>query len=118
MEIGCGSGDLLAGISGSEKTGIDFSKEFIDWAKEKHSEKNIEFLVMDANNIQLDKTFDMIVLSNLIGYVDDIQKVLNEVKKCCHPNTKIIVQYYNSLWEPILKFAERAWSLNVPRVVV
>src|SRR6202008_3510655 len=27
-------------------------------------------------------------------------------KKVCHPNTKVIVQYYNSLWEPIISFAE------------
>jgi hypothetical protein len=32
--------------------------------------------------------------------------VLEQVKKCCHPNTKIIVQYYNSLWEPLIKFTE------------
>lgn len=106
LEIGCGCGDLLAGVKGSEKTGIDFSKKYIDWAKEKHAGKNIEFLVMDANNIRLNKTFDLIVLSNLIGYVDDIQKVLLEVKKCCHRNTKVIVQYYNSFWEPVLKSAE------------
>jgi hypothetical protein len=28
------------------------------------------------------------------------------VKHNCHDNTKIIVTYYNNLWEPFLKFAE------------
>lgn len=106
LEVGCGSGDLLAQITGSKKTGIDFSEPFIDWAREKHGDKNIEFLVMDANNIQLSGTYDLIILSNLIGLVDDIEHVFEQVRKVCHPNTKVIVQYYNSLWEPVIKFVE------------
>ena len=106
LEIGCGSGDLLAGIAGSKKTGIDFSEEYIRWAKEKHNNSNIEFLLMDANSIELNQTFDLIIISNLIGFVDDIQHVFEQVKKCSHPNTKVIVQYYNSFWEPLIKFSE------------
>lgn len=106
LEIGCGSGDLLADIAGSKKTGIDFSEGQIAWAKEKHAGKNIEFILMDANNITLTEKYDFVVISNLIGFVDDIQAVFEQVQKVCHPNTKIIVQYYNSLWEPALKFAE------------
>ena len=106
LEVGCGSGDLLADIAGSKKVGIDFSEEYIAWAKEKHKDKNIEFLVMDANNIQLDQKFDLIVVSNLIGFVDDIQNVFEQIKKCCHPNTKVVVQFYNSFWEPLIKFSE------------
>jgi SAM-dependent methyltransferase len=106
LEIGCGSGDLLAGISGKNKTGIDSSAGYINWANEKHSASGIRFLVMDANEITLDEKFDLIVISNLIGFVDDIQHVFEEVKKCCHANTKVIVQYYNSFWEPLIKFSE------------
>jgi 2-polyprenyl-3-methyl-5-hydroxy-6-metoxy-1,4-benzoquinol methylase len=106
LEVGCGRGDLLASIAGSHKTGIDFSDEHIRWAQERYAGKGIEFLVMDANNITLNRTYDLIILSNLIGYVKDIQHVFEEVKKCCHPNTKVIVQYYNSFWEPIIKFSE------------
>ena len=106
LEIGCGSGDLLAGIAGSKKVGIDFSESQIAWAKEKHGAKQIDFLVMDANNIQLTETFDYIIVSNMIGFLDDVQVVFEQLKKVSHANTKIIVQYYNSLWEPVLKLAE------------
>lgn len=106
LEVGCGSGDLLARIAGSRKVGIDFSEEYITWAKEKHKEKNIDFLVMDANNITIGEKFDLVIISNLIGFVDDIENVFEQVKKVCHPNTKVIVQFYNSLWEPVIKFAE------------
>ncbi len=106
LEVGCGNGDLLAKIAGSKKTGIDFSEAYITWAKSKHTNSNCEFICMDANNIQLNQTYDLIIISNLIGFVEDIQQVLEQVKKCCHANTKVIVQYYNSFWEPLIKFAE------------
>ena len=49
LEVGCGSGDLLAGIAGRKKTGIDFSEGQIAWAKERHAGKNIEFILMDVD---------------------------------------------------------------------
>jgi SAM-dependent methyltransferase len=106
LEVGCGSGDLLAAIAGKDKTGIDFSEGYISWAKQKHNGKGINFLVMDANQITLDRKFDLIIISNLIGFVDDIENVFEQVKKCCHANTKVIVQYYNSFWEPVIRFTE------------
>jgi len=104
LEVGCGTGDLLADISGKRKVGIDFSSAMINIAKEKHPA--VEFKVMDAENLLLDEKFDLIILSNLIGYTEDIQKVFQELNKVCHENTKIIVTYYNYLWEPLLKLAE------------
>lgn len=106
LEVGCGNGDLLAKLSGRRKVGIDFSEEYIAWANERHKGKGIDFLQMDANRITLNETFDFIVISNLIGYVDDIQQVFEQVKKCCHHNTKVVVQFYNSFWEPFIKFFE------------
>jgi 2-polyprenyl-3-methyl-5-hydroxy-6-metoxy-1,4-benzoquinol methylase len=106
LEVGCGSGDLLAGIPASRKVGIDFSEPYIDWAQEKHGGSGISFILMDANDIRLNDQFDLIILSNLIGVVEDVQNVFEQVRKCCHPNTKIIVQYYNSIWEPLIRFAE------------
>jgi len=107
LEIGCGNGDLLASIPASAKTGIDFSNTFIEWAKERHPDASIEFLVMDANQITLTARYDLIIVSNLIGYVDDIQHIFNQIRKCCHESTKIIVQYYNTLWEPVIRLAEK-----------
>jgi ubiquinone/menaquinone biosynthesis C-methylase UbiE len=106
LEIGCGSGDLIAKVKGKDKTGIDFSEEQIKWAKEKYGHLNIDFIVMDANNIQLNKKFDLIIISNLVGFIEDIQKFLEQLHKISHTRTKIIIQYYNSFWEPIIKFSE------------
>jgi SAM-dependent methyltransferase len=105
LEIGCATGELLNGVRAKRKVGIDFSPSTIAIAKEKFPA--IEFHVMAAENIQLEEKFDLIVLSNLIGYVDDVQEVFKQLHKVCHPQTKIIVTYYNYIWEPLLKFAEK-----------
>lgn len=105
LEIGCGTGELLHKIKGKRKVGIDFSPKMIDVAKGQFPD--IEFHIMSAEDIKLDEKFDMIILSNIIGYLDDVQEVFNQLKKVCHINTKIIVTYYNFLWEPLLKFGEK-----------
>jgi SAM-dependent methyltransferase len=105
LEVGCGTGELLQGISAKRKVGIDFSPEMIQLGKAQF--KDIEFHVMAGERIALEEKFDLIILSNLIGYLDDIQQVLTEVRKVCHPHTKIILTYYNYLWEPVFKFAEK-----------
>lgn len=104
LEIGCGAGELLNGIRAKRKVGIDFSPAMIAAAKEKYPA--VEFHVMEAENIQLQEKFDLIIVSNLIGYLDDVQEVFRQLHKVCHSQTKIIVTYYNYLWEPVLKFSE------------
>lgn len=104
LEIGCSTGDLLNSLDVKKKIGIDFSKNTVEVAKKKYPQLDVR--VMDAENLQFDFAFDYIILSNLIGYLDDIQKVLEQLKQVCHPQTKIVVTYYNFLWQPILHLGE------------
>ena len=105
LDIGCGTGELLAHVKGKEKTGIDFSEAMIIEAKKQFPE--LDLRVMNASDITLNRTYDVIIISNLVGYLEDVEAVLNEVKKVCHSQSKIIVSYYNKVWEPLLKLGER-----------
>src|SRR5258706_1509385 len=104
LEIGVGTGELLNEIKGKRKVGIDFSEKIIERAREQFP--SLEFHVMAAEEISLNEKFDLIIVSNLIRYVDDVQMVFEQLEKVCHERTKIIVTYYNFLWEPLIKFAE------------
>jgi ubiquinone/menaquinone biosynthesis C-methylase UbiE len=104
LEIGCGTGDLLAKLRATDKTGIDFSPKMIEIAQKQYPE--ITFEVMDANNLSLDRKYDVIVISNLIGFLDDVQSSFEQLHKVCHDQTKIIVTYYNFVWQPFIRFAE------------
>ena len=104
LEIGCATGETIAQLPGRRKVGIDFCPELIEQAREAHPE--IEFHVMDAEDIRLQEQFDVVVLSNLVGFLDDIENVLRQVRKVCHERTRLIVTSYNRLWEPLIAFAE------------
>jgi len=104
LEVGCGTGELIASIKGKKKTGIDFSPNMIEIAQQNFP--SVEFKVMNAEDLQLNEKYDLIILSNLVGFLEDIQAVFEQLKKVSHSQTKIIVTYYNFLWEPVLKFAE------------
>jgi len=104
LEVACGVGRTISRLKGKNKTGIDFSPEMIGQARELFPD--INFQVMDAEDIQLDQKFDVIVLSNCIGFFDDVLKVFKQLKKVSHPKTRIIINYYNYLWEPFLQLAE------------
>lgn len=104
LEIGCGTGELLNDLNAKNKVGIDFSEEMIVQAKSQFP--ILDLRAMAAEDLKLNEKFDVIILSNLIGYLDDIQKVLTQLKSVSHANTKIIISYYSFIWEPILKFGE------------
>ncbi len=104
LEVGCGSGDLLDSICAQKKLGIDFSPKMIGLAKKRFP--HIRFCEMPAEDIKLEEKFDVVILSNLIGVLPDVELVLNKIRTVCHSKTRIIVTYYNRLWEPVIRFAE------------
>jgi SAM-dependent methyltransferase len=111
LEIGCGPGDLLAGLNPRRGVGIDFSPKMIELARERHPE--LEFHVMNVDDLRLGETFDYVILSNLVGHLPDVQHSLEEIKKVCRADTRIIITYYNQLWQPILALADRV-GLHTP----
>jgi SAM-dependent methyltransferase len=104
LEVGCGTGELIAQVKGIRKTGVDFSEAMIQKAREQYPD--IGFHCMDAQQLELFETFDVIILSNLVGWLNDVQVCFQQIRKHCHPRTRIIITYYNFLWEPVIKFSE------------
>jgi ubiquinone/menaquinone biosynthesis C-methylase UbiE len=104
LDVGCGIGDTLAGLKGSYKLGIDICPNMIEQAQQKYPQ--IEFKTMDASRLELNKKFDVVILSNTIGYLEDIQDILVSLKQVCKPNTRLIITNYNQFWEPVLRFGE------------
>lgn len=105
IEIGSATGNLLASVRPSKGLGIDFSENMVDIASKRHN--NLNFKVMDAENLELDEKFDYVVVSDLIGHLDDVWKFFRELQKVCDKNTKVIITSYNYLWQPILKIVEK-----------
>jgi len=104
LEIGCGTGYLLNALKPARGVGIDISPGMIAIAKESY--QHLEFQQMDAENLQLEGTFDFIIISDTLGYFEDIQRAFKELAKVVHPGTRIIITYHSFLWQPLLKMAE------------
>lgn len=112
LEIGCGTGYLLNALNPRKGVGIDLSQKMIELARAKYP--HLHFYQMDAEDIQLQEAFDVIIISDTLGYFEDIQKVFSEVKKVATPDTRIILTYHSFLWQPVLKLAEY-FRLKMPQ---
>jgi SAM-dependent methyltransferase len=105
LEIGSGTGDLLAAVQPAFGMGIDFSAEQIMRARERYPE--IEFIQADAHNLSAIKgRFDAIILSDLINELWDVQRVLGQIKPLCTSRTRIIINFYSRLWEIPLQITQ------------
>lgn len=110
LEIGCGTGSLLSCLAPKYGVGIDISSEIVEIAQQKYS--HFTFYQMDAENIELDEKFDFIVITDTLGYLEDIQRAFKELWKVSHPETRIIITYHSFLWQSALALAERcAWKM-------
>jgi SAM-dependent methyltransferase len=116
LELGCGTGNLLAALDPVEGIGIDFSPAMIRIAERRHPQ--LEFQLGDIEDPSVidglaGRTFDVILLCDTIGSLDDVQRSFVLLHRLCRPETRIIVVYHSRLWEPILRAAE-ALGLKTP----
>ena len=105
LELGCGQGDLLAALEPSVGVGVDFSPEMIKRAEARHP--RLRWVVADAHELQLAETFDVIILSDLVNDLWDVQRVFEQLSPLMTPQTRVILNTYSRLWEPILGLAQK-----------
>jgi len=105
LEVGCGNGKLIGKLSGSYKLGIDFSENAIELAQIQFPD--CQFICTDLADFETDKTFDYIIISDLVGDLWDIELALNKVSNYCHDETRIVFNFYSKLWELPLRLGEK-----------
>ena len=113
LEVGSGQGDLLAALQPARGVGVDFSGEMVERAQRKYP--SLEFINADAHTLPLDEPFDFIILSDLVNELWDAQKVFQEVARLCTPRTRLVLNFYNRLWEKPLA-AARGLGLARPNL--
>jgi SAM-dependent methyltransferase len=105
LELGCGTSDLLHALKPRRGVGVDFSGEMIRIAREKYPD--LEFREADIENLESwGETFDVLILADVVGHLQDIEETLRSLRSFCHCETRVMVSYYSFLWEPVLKLGE------------
>jgi ubiquinone/menaquinone biosynthesis C-methylase UbiE len=105
LELGCGTGDLLNALEPKRGVGVDFSPEMVHIAEKRYP--HLEFQTADIESLPVwGETFDFLIMADVVGHLMDIEETLKQLHTFCSPDTRLIISYYNFLWEPILKMGE------------
>lgn len=75
---------------------------FIDFLVPKGKKTLYAELEIDENNKE---QYDYIVVSDVLGYVGDIQDYLQKLQLSLNDDGRIVVTQYSSFWEPLLRLA-------------
>lgn len=110
LEVGCGTGDLLAALQPSYGMGVDFSVEMLNLARQRHP--TLRFVQADVHSLALGETFDVIILSDLVNDLWDVQAALERLRACCTPDTRLILNLHSRFYQPLLGLAANLGLAN------
>ncbi len=117
LELGCGAGQLLDSLKPSYGVGVDLSENMI--AEAESTFPQLSFVQGDIEDLNLIASlqgpFDVIILSDTIGYLEDCEETFAQLHRLCTPQTRLIIAYYGWHWEPVLKMGEKL-RLKMPSV--
>ena len=106
LEVGCARGDLLSVLKPSVGVGIDFCPEALEVARSAHP--HFEFVLADAHHLDLgSRTFDYIIVSELVNDLWDVQEMLIQLQPYCASHTRLAFNFYNHLWNVPLRLAQK-----------
>jgi len=114
LEVGCATGELLAALEPGFGVGVDLSPKMADIAQKKFPQ--YKFFSGEVSGLPLSEKFDYIVLSGVIGELEDIQKFFEDIKPFCHAHTRIVIEYYSYFWQYILRLGEQL-RLKIPQKI-
>lgn len=105
LEIGCGTGDLLAELKPAIGYGTDISEKTIKIAQQKYNKNGLIFTTSDIEEIK--EKFDYIVASDTIGYTEDVEDLFRKLHTITDSHSRIVITQYNQLWEPLLELGSK-----------
>lgn len=113
LEVGSGTGDLLAALKPAHGVGVDFSPAMVSLAKSRHPE--LQWICAEGARFQVEGKFDYIILSDLVNDHPDVQALLEHLRQYAHERTRLVLNFFNNVWRPVLALAEQLnWKAPNP----
>ena len=109
LELGCGSGDLLAALSPSRGVGLDVDPHAIAAGRARGLPLELQVGNVEDESIlaAVKEPFDYILLADTLAELDDCEAMLARLHRLCHRGTRLVIIHHSPLWEPALRLAER-----------
>jgi phosphatidylethanolamine/phosphatidyl-N-methylethanolamine N-methyltransferase len=113
LEVGVGTGLALPYYGKNVTvTGIDYSAEMLEKAREKVSEKGLtqvrSLLRMDARSLDFpDNHFDAVAAMHIVSVVPDPERVVAEMARVCKPGGRVVIVNHFAREKGILALIER-----------
>ncbi len=119
LDIGCGNGALTQDVAQKVKriTGIDLSQQNINTAKMKYNAPNIDYVTGDATTYNYKRTFDAIIMSNVLEHIENRNGFLQCIKELA-PKLLIRVPAIDRSWIPqYKKELKMEWRLDTTHFI-
>jgi ubiquinone/menaquinone biosynthesis C-methylase UbiE len=115
LEVGCGTGEILAALEIQNGIGLDISEAMIARAKEKFADVGrLIFVAGTLETLKMDRAdYDCILLVDVIEHLESLSKTVQHLRRISEPSTRVVVSMANPSWEPLLMLIERL-GLKMP----
>jgi 2-polyprenyl-3-methyl-5-hydroxy-6-metoxy-1,4-benzoquinol methylase len=105
LEVGCGTGDVLASLRPTRGLGIDISRRMVSLAASKHPA--LQFKVHDLASEPLGERFPFVVAVDVAEHVEDLAGFMRGLSSAVDRDGRVVVVTANPLWGQVLHAAER-----------
>ena len=121
LEIGCGTGNytklLREKFPKARIKAIDISGEMIKIAKEKLGNEGIEFIIADAENLKLEKSFDLISSNASFQWFENLEADLARYKEALNKGGSVLFstfgpRTFHELHGSLEEFSQKNLSLE------
>ncbi len=103
LELGCGTGEVLAKLKNRDRTGVDLVPEQVAEAARRNPD--CRFLEGAAETFPSQEKYDYILLSDVLNEAADVQATLENLHHLVHEESRLVINVYNTMWRPILALA-------------
>lgn len=95
LEVGCGNGNFteLLAQKCPRVVAVDLNEEYVRAAKTRLKEKpGVKILVTDATQLQWERSFDTLVMLDVLEHIEDDVKMLRQLGSCLKPGGKLVIK--------------------------
>lgn len=103
VQIGPGTGDLLARLPGASRTGIECSPALLSLARARHPD--LDLIEDDFWALATTRRFDYALLSEVTDSLVDVDVVLRETRRLLTEEGRLIIVTRSFLWRPLFALA-------------